>query len=205
MANSSEISGTPAPRLPVWAKGLIAVMILAFFGGIVAVSSVINFGATLAKHATEPAYIATVMHSVADIPRLPQGFTYKMAAEAFNNHMVTIVHEPDKTIFMLGSIGPTDTGTKDAKELVHQMAEHGVPGFTDSFQVDKDGEELVAGKTMEYVTGRSSDREGDEHSGMIGCILEKEKKQLTLIYGWSETKSFNLETARKLLGSIKSI
>lgn len=192
-------------HLPLWAKSIIALVVLTFISGTVAIGSLVYSGANIVKHATEPAHIARVMKAVAEIPQLPEGFVYNMAVEVLNLNMVTISHSADKTVFMLGAMSVANQRLDDPKELIDQMAQYGIPGLTNGFQAQEQGEETVAGKKMIYVAGPSADSEGDDVSGFIGCILEKEKKRMTLLYGCSPAKSFNMKAARELLGSIKNL
>lgn len=199
---------TPAPgrsgKLPIWAKGLIAAMVLAFFAAVLAISSFINFAANAAKNARQPEYINSVLSSIATFDKLPEGYSSEMAVEALGTHMVTIIHPADKSNFMVGLMSAPDLKNNDPKEMLKQMAEQGIPGLSGGFAAETDGQITVAGKQLDYVAGRSSDKEDGDFSAIIGCIVEKERKMMFLIYGWSESKSFNIESARTLLSSIKS-
>jgi hypothetical protein len=193
------------PAMPWWAMLLIAAVVTGFVACTVSIGSAINYGAYLSKHGREPAYINKVVGSIAVLSDpLPEGFQYQMAASIFNNNVVTLVHKPDGSVFMLGSMG-ADSKTASTKEILQQMANQGIPGFAESFKIDKEGRETVAGQTMDYVSGTATDNDPEERSVMLGCILNKEKNRMILLCGRSPASSFNLEAARKLMANIKEL
>lgn len=192
-------------RLPAWSKILVGTVLACGMTGIIGSIGLVYYFNETAKQATNPAYISNIAKSIADFPeQLPDGFSYQLAATVFGANLLTILHKPDNTILMIGmKPQPADTPEIKAREITNDLADKGIPNVTDEIQIDKSGSEPVAGQTLEYVIGSSSDRDGHPVSSMIGCIAVKDKKKLVLIYGLSQSKSYNFPATQTLLSSIK--
>lgn len=201
----TEVLATPKPGLPLWAKSLVVLVVTVFFVCIVSLTLLVNFSANIAKKAREPAYIAEVMQSTAQMPStLPDGFSYQTAAEISNYRFVSFLYKPDDSLMAFITM-PVDAKLDDSAQIVQVLSSRGLPGVSESFQVSKKGQESVAGHTMDYIIGKTMDSEGTGIGTMIGCIVDKGKNKQFLMYGWSLKGDFDFAVAKKLLDAIKSI
>ncbi|MBY0550071.1 MAG: hypothetical protein K2W95_22540 [Candidatus Obscuribacterales bacterium] len=201
----TEVLATPKPGLPLWAKSLVVLVVTVVFVCIVSLTSLVNFSASIAKKARVPAYITSVMQAVAEMPStLPDGFSYQTAAEINNYRFVSFLYKPDDSLLAFISM-PVDAKLDDSALIVQELSSRGLPAVSDSFQVDKKGQESVAGHTMDYTIGKTMDRDGTGIGTMIGCIVDKGKNKQLLMYGWSLKGDFDFAVAKKLLDAIKSM
>lgn len=201
----TEVLATPKSGLPVWAKTLVVLVVTTIFVGIVSLTSLVSFSASIAKKARNPAYITSVMQSVAQMPTpLPDGFSYQTAAEISNYRFVSFLYQPDDSLLAFITM-PVDPKLDDSAQIVEQLSSKGLPGVSESFQVGKKGQETVAGHTMDYVVGKTMDSEGTGIGTMIGCTIDKGKNKQFLMYGWSLKGDFDFGVAQKLLSAITSI
>lgn len=192
--------------LPLWSKLLAGIVVVAGTCCIAGFTSTVCQLNLIARQATDPAHIASVSKSIASFPeKLPDGFSFQMAATVLGAHMLTILYKPDDTVFMIGTkVLSAGEPELQAKKMASDLADKGIPNITDEFHIQKTGSESIAGQTMEYVTGSGSSPDGRVVSGLIGCIAIKDTKKLILIYGLTPSAKYNFDATKALLSSIKS-
>lgn len=201
---STEVQ-TIKSGLPLWAKFLVLCLVTGFFVVLVSLTTVVNFSANIAKKARNPQYISEVMKSVAVLPTpLPDGYAYQTAAAVGEYRFVSLLHKPDESGLAFITM-PVDARLDDSAQIVQELSGHGLPGLSESFQVEKKGQEKVAGHTVDYVVGKSVDRDGTSIGTMIACSVDKSKNKQLLIYGWSLRGDFNFDVAQKLFRNIESL
>jgi hypothetical protein len=199
-------------RLPGWATGLVAFVVISYlavyFGGI-------SF-LYLCKHATQkaldPAEIIRVAREIAQFPEpLPQGFSFVYGLRFGPVNLVTLVHKPNGVEITIASEQKSEA--LDADSALKQASDMGVnlpssdwlPHYTrfKSAKVKDNAE--IAGEKMAYMVGEIGD---DEHTqpGFLGCIVSKKTRKSILIFGIQpEGKSYNLDETLGVLKSIKQL
>jgi hypothetical protein len=190
--------------LPLWAKIVIAAVILFFVGGATLVIGGAMFFGNMAKHMADPAYAAQVISKIADVQNpLPAGVKYQGAMEIAEIPMV-LIQVGDNTVLTLMKY-PSKQGMT-AEQFAQEMAEKGTPSpgqASSRITVTSKGKQNVGGEEMAYVLGNTSAR-GKDVPALIGGVVPKGKDKTVLIMGQTNGAAYDMAGTEKFLGAIKS-
>lgn len=172
---------------PWWAR--ITVGLVVFFWGGIALSFIVGMSTAVAmmRDAPKPEFIKETLAKVVRIDELPKGFKYQFAVSAMGANMVALVHEPEQTFFLLSALPKTEQG-ETSRTLADKLSDQFIPSISADPRIDKKGDMIVAGETLEYLLGSSSDRQGRKLGGFIGSTVFKNRSAF-LAYGFTHYSS----------------
>lgn len=198
---------------PIWAKMLVSCVLtgwIAFAG----LFTYFLFGCVqLLKEATDPVIIAREAKRIVQFADpLPEGFKYTFTGIPLNYNLMTMAYKPDGTVFVIGTKSKSELGSKDARKIVENPKDFGLPNVYGEMKLEQKGSIDVAGENLEYVSGSSTNQ--DHSIGcFIGCAMLKNDSAL-IIYAVTTRENtdgaqsahkdtFNMEATKKLLSAIK--
>jgi hypothetical protein len=202
---TSSASGNTEKKggMPVWAKVLIAVFVVGtvlVVGGLVCL---FVFVSNIQKQAKDPAYIAKVRESIADMT-LPANFSDTAGFDLVGSKIVCVTHKPDNLELTLTKL-PAASENKTAAQITDQFASRGMPmaGGSAPIEVSSKGTETVGGEQMPYVLGTSTNKTGTKCQTMLGAVITKDKN-LVVFYALTPGDKYDMDATKEFLGSIKS-
>lgn len=210
--NSKKIAAST--RYPLWAKLIIACVLTGWLAFLGCFSYLLFACVQLLKVATNPAVVAQESRKIARFPdKLPEGFKYTFTGLPFSYSLMTVTYVPDATVFVIGTKPTSDLGTDDARKLVQNPKDFGLPNVYGEMNVESQGNLDVAGRKMEYVSGYSSNGKERAIGCFIGCAMLENKNAL-IVYAVTpvnpqddssanQKASFDLDAAKKLFAAIK--
>lgn len=202
---------------PIWASVIVCLVLTVWIAGSGFFAVTLYAAVQGLKKATDQVYIARNVDKIAKFEDpLPKGFKYTFSGVPFRFNLVTIGYEPDNSVFVIGTKPEDDLKTTDARQIVDNPLNFGLPKLYGDMNIEKKGSMQIAGEKLEYVTGTTSDQEQRTIGGFIGCAILKNKSAL-IVYALTppgestnERKkdgrggtTFDMYAAEKLFSAIK--
>lgn len=202
---------------PFWAKFVVAVVIFSWCGFAALFSGGLYASVQFLQKATDPVYVAQKAKTVADFAYpLPDGFKYTFTGSMLNFNVVTVMYEPDGSVFVIGTKPIAEMKTDDARKVVDNPGEFNLPYLYVDMKVESKGSMEVGGRTLEYVAGSATDQKERTMGSFIGCAMLKDKNSALIVYAITPDQpskpgevvearqtAFNLKAANKLFSAIK--
>jgi hypothetical protein len=189
--------------MPSWAKYVIG----AFIGGVICFLIVATIGvyylADFQRNATDPQKIDAALADIAEFQKpLPPGFSATAATPIFGIiTSVNIDHQPDQQTFTF--VKKQNLKNLTLAQLLQEEQTHRASRLkADEFLPVKQGSQLVAGETMQYVISDLQRDGTPTGQDLIGVITPKASKSAISIHVYNP-KKINLPETTQLLGAIK--
>ncbi len=192
--------------LPTWLKALLIA------GSVLIVCVLVLIGGAIwlynSSIKTETEDIKKTLASVVTFKQpLSNNYQYKMAIDAaFAGARIGVVtYEPDKLMIMVA--------TQNAKPLTPQQVVEQFPvapgksaSRSSKFVKEKDGEEIVAGQKMPFISGKTVDATGAESQIFVGSIILEQPKQhsVFIVATGDEPKPIDGNVLHEFLQNIES-
>jgi hypothetical protein len=196
------MSDEPAKTsMPAWAKLLLGF----FIAGVILFLSIGGYCAywigNMQKRSGEPAYIASVIHKIADVAAAPANFQYVAAYGVANVNVVLVRYAPDGTDLWLMRI-PNPSG-QSAHEIVDQGAEMASHGKGTHMTVSQRGTEKVGGQELDWVEGPAEGPNKKMAHQFVGVVVINNGRESVRIIGITPGDKYNMDATRQFLATIK--
>lgn len=189
-----------ARPFPLWAKLLIAFVIVGQIGLLTFFCSAMIGMVDLLKQSVDPVYVKERARLIVELPDpLPKGFEYRMGFAVTSSGVVSIVYQPDQTEFMIGA--PPEQDLTSARQRVDNFIENGIPNVTGTLKVEEKSTLDVGGKTFEFTRATAGDGGKNSTAVFIACTVLPNRRSI-LLFGRTPGSKFNQTAATVLFNSI---
>jgi hypothetical protein len=195
-------------RLPVWAKILIALVIVGIVGGTTLAISAVVFMQKVHHDSTDPQMIAKAAGAIATFAEpLPKGYKYLLG---YQNAMpkfalLTINHEGGQSLMLLKYSARDDVNADTLVDRTYETGFSTPQAFAKFESVINKGTLEVGGDKMPYLLGNMTDQEGHKLQGLFACVVKKKDHDVVCLYGIQPGGAYDMEVTEGLLMTIKSL